>query len=140
MGDSSPAGDGLREGTREEQRAGKAPYRVIRTGPPTDRYANRPLPGDTTEIDHHLPSISTDISRGREKEEEGEEEEGETCGMPRAYCSVPSTILYRDELGMPVRTDTWLRKAPLAAALLLHGGVKHYYPKGEQKYDSKNLQ
>ncbi|RWW02579.1 hypothetical protein GW17_00034325 [Ensete ventricosum] len=72
MGDSSPAGDGLREGTREEQRAGKAPYRVIRTGPPTNQYANRPLPGDATEIDHHWPSISTGISRGREKEEEGE--------------------------------------------------------------------
>ncbi|RWV92344.1 hypothetical protein BHE74_00018183 [Ensete ventricosum] len=30
---------------------GKAPYRAVRTNPPTDRYVDHPLPGGTAEID-----------------------------------------------------------------------------------------
>ncbi|RWV88708.1 hypothetical protein GW17_00049179 [Ensete ventricosum] len=50
---------------------GKASYRTICTGPPADRYADRPLLGGTVEIDR-WQSISIGIRREREKEEEGE--------------------------------------------------------------------
>ncbi|RZS25696.1 hypothetical protein BHM03_00058937 [Ensete ventricosum] len=33
---------------------GKSPYRVVRTGPLVDRYADRPLSGSTVEIDRKL--------------------------------------------------------------------------------------
>ncbi|RWW18067.1 hypothetical protein GW17_00017968 [Ensete ventricosum] len=73
------------------------PYRVVRTGPPVDQYADRPL---IVVVSAPLPlkidcravtidfdrwrSISGSISRGREKEEEGEEKPGVRC------CSSPA--------------------------------------------------
>ncbi|RWW87273.1 hypothetical protein BHE74_00003907 [Ensete ventricosum] len=60
----------------------KAPYQAVLTGPPADRYADRPLPSGTVEIDSRR-SISTGISRGREKEEEGENLVPQRAALPR---------------------------------------------------------
>ncbi|RRT71086.1 hypothetical protein B296_00019724 [Ensete ventricosum] len=61
----------------------KAPYWAVRIGPPTDRYVDRPLPGDT--------ALCVD-DRLREKEEVREEEEGETCYRRAALPRFPHTI------------------------------------------------
>ncbi|RZR95980.1 hypothetical protein BHM03_00024898, partial [Ensete ventricosum] len=67
-----------------------ASYRVVCIGPLVDRCADLSLLGGTTEIDYQR-SISIGISRGREKEEKGEEE-GETW-FPRALLFPGSPVL-----------------------------------------------
>ncbi|RWV82611.1 hypothetical protein BHE74_00048380, partial [Ensete ventricosum] len=50
---------------------------MVRTGPPADRYTAHPLTGMRPARYRAIPSKSAVSSRLRDKEEEGEEEEGE---------------------------------------------------------------
>ncbi|RWW34020.1 hypothetical protein GW17_00001235 [Ensete ventricosum] len=112
--------------------------RAVHTGSPADHYANRLLSGGTADLGCFIPvttrnrlvtidfdrwrPISDGISRGRKKEEEGEEKPGDGAALRPCYPSPSSParsvarlcvwlgsggiVPYRAELGMSVRIST----------------------------------
>ncbi|RZR72595.1 hypothetical protein BHM03_00014827 [Ensete ventricosum] len=112
----------------------KAPYLAVCTGPPVDWYVDCPLPFCTVEIDRKstvggrlrekkkreknlvppcaaLPLFPHAICRPRVKNRmwaipsPHAGRRNKATGMSCAYCSVPGTVSYQDELGTPVPTD-----------------------------------